>query len=266
ICAALALIVGVVVENQHEDTLIPALILLSVGLPFYVGYLLDRKQWGLLIPAWILTAITVIIFLSENSIPDFAGAFSLFAIALPFLAVYLANRLRIWALIVSGVLAYIGLFPLVGSNIPNEFSGPVVMCLLAMPFIIIYFAAKKAWWALIPVGVFSSIGVVALLDSMWPDNSYFIIGGLEFGGYSGVLLLGFAITFGILWLLRGTQPTAWAKYPAIGLLIVSILAFLKWQTTSNWIPAVVLLVSGVALILTSVLKRQETQPFTSQNS
>ncbi len=264
IFAALALVVGLLLDSPGALIAIP--ILLSVGIPFYVGYLLDRKQWGLLIPAWVMTVISVILVLTENANSDLIGATVLFAIALPFLTVFLVNRRHKWALIVGSILAFIGLFPLLGPVLPSEIGGPVVMFLFALPFFVIFFASKNSWWSLIPAGVFSSIGVVALLDLLLPDREYFTIGQLEFGGYTGVLLLGFAMTFGGLWLRRASQPTARAKYPAIGLLIASIVAFLMWKTTSDLIPAIALLVVGLALIIGSVLKRHAPNPLTTRNT
>jgi hypothetical protein len=263
IFTALALIVGVLVDNR-SDAMIAMPILLSVGIPFYVGYLLDRKHWGLLIPAWIMTIVSAIVVLSESAYPDLIGAIVLYAIALPFIVVFLVSRRHKWALIIGFVLAFIGLFPLLGPILPDAIAGPVVMFLFFVFFVAIYLILKKSWWALIPAGIFLSIGVVALLDILLPNHSYIAIGGLEFGVYTGVLFLGFAITFGILWLLRGSQPTAWAKYPAIGLLIVSISAFLMWQTTSDLVPAVTLVVIGVAMILGSVFKRRGSHQLTSR--
>lgn len=263
--AALALTIAMILENP-DDSIIALPILLSIAIPFYVGYFLNRKLWGLLIPAWVMTVVSVIPALSERANSDLIGATVLFAIALPFLIVYRINRQHKWALILGTVLAFIGLFPLLEPILPGDIAGPVTMFLFALFFSVIYIISKKSWWALIPAGVFASIGVVALLVLLLPSNAYFTIGGMQFGVYTSVLLLGFAITFGGLWLLRGSQPTAWAKYPAIGLLIVSILAFLMWKTASNLIPAISLLVIGVALVLASVLKRRSPDQLSSRHT
>ncbi len=37
-----------------------------------------------------------------------------------------------------------------------------------------------------------------------------------------MLFLGLAVTFGVPWLLRKTQPTDWAKYPATGLAVLAV--------------------------------------------
>ena len=252
--AALALVIGLFLDHPN-DYMVALPILLSIGIPFYVGYFVDRKNWGLLIPAWVMTVIPIILVLANSAYPDLVGAVVLYAIALPFLMVYLANRQHKWALIVGAVLAFIGLFPLLGPILPDAIAGPVVMFLIALPFFTVYFASKKSWWAFIPAGVFSSIGVVALLDMLLPNNTYFQVGELEFGVYTGVLLFGFAATFGVLWLRRMSQPTAWASYPAIILLVLSILSFFMWKTASDLVPALTLLIAGIALIITAVIRR-----------
>ena len=88
-------------------------------------------------------------------------------------------------------------------------SGAGMMIMLALPFFVVYVVSKKSWWALIPAGAFTSIAVIIVLPFLVPDEH-----NTQFGLYSGVLFLGLAITFGILWLRRKSQPTDWASYPA----------------------------------------------------
>jgi hypothetical protein len=86
IFAALAFTISTILGNP-DTPIIATTILLSVGLPFYVGYLVNRKHWALLIPAWILTVVAFIPVLSERIDSNLAGAFFLYANALPFLVV-----------------------------------------------------------------------------------------------------------------------------------------------------------------------------------
>jgi hypothetical protein len=79
------------------------------------------------------------------------------------------------------------------------------------------------------------------------------------GLLSGVLLLGFGLTFGGLWLLRGTRPTAWARYPAIGLLIAAVVAgFSGGNPSLFWAAA--LLAAGIALVAYSLLRKKTGSP------
>jgi hypothetical protein len=262
IFAALALTIStILVDNDNPIIALP--ILLSIAIPFFVGFLVNRKQWGLLIPAWILTVCAAIPALSELSHEDLIGALFLFAIALPFLVVYLVDKRRKWALISAVVLAFIGTFPLVNFFIHGDIQGPIVMFLFTLFFLVTYFLAKRNWWALIPAGVFASIGLVALLDMLLPSHDYISIGDYQIGVYSSVLFLGFAITFGVLWLLRASQPTGWAKYPAIGLLVIALLAFLMGKSFEDFLPAVALLIIGVIMVSAAFLKKRVTNQHTS---
>src|SRR3990172_10002871 len=59
IFAALSLTLWLV-THDFDGAFLGAPILASIALPFYVGYAFNRKDWGLLIPAWVMTIITVI--------------------------------------------------------------------------------------------------------------------------------------------------------------------------------------------------------------
>jgi hypothetical protein len=300
IFAALATTVGLLI-NGFDNPMVATLILLAVAIPFYVGFIIDRDRWGLLIPAGILTVVSLTPVLSERvngewiaalvlyaialpflvvwlrdrskrwalipayalgvsgTIPllsnvlngNLAGAFVLYAIALPFLYVYLRDHTRRWALIPAAVLAIVGIFPLLDSFIQGDAMGVIVMFLFALPFFVVYFLQKNSWWALIPAGVFASIGLVVLLTLLLPGNDDRLA-----GVFSGVLFLGFALTFGLLWLRRRLQPTDWAKYPAVGLLATALLAFLLGARFQDYLPAVVLLVVGVVVLVASLLNRK----------
>ena len=135
------------------------------------------------------------------------------------------------------------------------------MFLFSVPFFFVYFRWPEHWWALIPAGVFASIGAVVVLGMLLPKNQTVIHGILN-----GVLLLGLGITFGVLWLLRGTRPTGWAIYPAVGLLAAAVLAFF-FGGISNLFWAAALLVAGVGLVVYSFLrKKPEGQPVPPENT
>jgi hypothetical protein len=67
--------------------------------------------------------------------------------------------------------------------------------------------------------------------------------------FISVLFLGFAVTFGIPWLRRKTQPTSWTKYPAIGFLALAILSFvLREHFQELWLTSVLLVTAGTLLL------------------
>jgi hypothetical protein len=308
IFAALSLTIGLATRNV-EGSFLGAPILAAVALPFYVGFAVNRRNWGLLIPAWVLTVLTIITFmadqvegtligalvqfsialpfllaflanrtrrwalipfwvlfilglitlLSEQVNGNLIGALFMYAVALPFLVVYLLNRKHRWALIPAAIIAVVGTFPLLDLLIGGDVMGAAVMFLFALPFFFVYFRWKDQWWALIPAGIFTSIGLVVVISMLIPDNQAFWNGIL-----TGVLLLGFGLTFGLLWLRRNTQPTAWTRFPAIGLLVASLLAFVLGRNFQNY-WAVVLLVVGIMLIVTSLLPKKPGDPTPPMN-
>lgn len=258
IFAALALTIGTIIEDPGSPK-IAFPFLLGINIPFYVGYSLDRKRWGLLIPAWVLTITAFLPSLSERLDTDLLASLFLFSTALPFLVWFLADREREWALITALVLGFIGVLPLVQYVFRGDLLGPVILFLIALPFLAIFFASRKNWWALLPFGVFATIGLVALLDYLFPLLAYLTVGSFEFGVYPAMLFLGLAATFGSLWYLHTSRPTDWARYPALGLLAISLLGFLLGKSFVDFIPAIFLLVIGIILLVTVFLKRKVTR-------
>ena len=303
ISAALSLTIGLTTRNI-EGSFLGAPILAAIALPFYIGFAVNRRNWGLLIPAWVLTILTIItlgadrvegtligtLFLLSAALPflivflrnrtrrwalipawvlfilgmitllsehvdgNLIGALSMYSVALPFLVVYLMDRTRRWALIPAIITAFLGTVPLLSSFIGGDVMGAVMMFLFALPFFVVTFRWKEQWWALIPAGIFTSLGIVVVLGMLVPKNQPVFEGIL-----TGILLLGFGLTFGLLWLQRKTRPTDWARFPAIGLLAASLLAFILNRNFQNY-WAVILLVVGILLIVTSLLPKKPKDP------
>jgi hypothetical protein len=235
---------------------------------FVVTYfVVGTKKWGWLLPAFVLAGMAVDLsselyhtFLSQpNGVPIMIG------IALWFLTGFLLDHKR-WLLLVP---AYILVFAAVetaintlvvpwilrGENNASFLfaltSGAITMFMLALPFFVVYFVSKKSWWALIPAGTFASIGLIIIMDFLIKDNF-----DTQAGIFSGVLLLGLAATFGILWLRRKTEPTDWAKYPAAGLFVLSILSFIlgnAWNTLSDQTKAIAFAVASAGFFVCYLL-------------
>ncbi len=235
--------------DQVNGTLIGALFLYAIAAPFLVVYLLNHARWWALIPAWVMFILGTITLLSGHVNGNLIGALFLYAVALPFLVVYLRDRTRRWALIPALAVGLVGTIPLLASVVGGDWMGAAVMLLFALPFFYVYFRWPENWWALIPAGVFASIGVVVILGILLPNQSF------TRALLDGLLLLGFGLTFGTLWLQRKTQPTAWARYPAIGLLAAALVAGLSGGNT-NIIWAAALLAAGIVLVRYSFLRRK----------
>ena len=292
-------------ERGLDGSYIGMPVLLSIAIPFYVGFAFNRKAWGLLIPAWVMTVLAFVtltadlvngnlvgaLFLYAVAVPFLAvylgnrsrrwalipawvtfilgtitllsghvdgnliGALVLYAVALPFLVVYLSDRTKRWALIPALATALVGTIPLLSSVAAGDWMGAAVMLLFSAPFFFVYFRWPEHWWALIPAGVIASIGLVVILGMLVPQEQPIFDGLLN-----GLLLLGLGLTFGALWLLRGARPTAWARYPAIGLFIAALVACFSGGN-SNRFWAAALLVAGIVLVVYSFLrKKPKVQP------
>ena len=108
---AIAGLVALLTLGVLQDTWVATYVLLAIALPFFIGFLNNRQNWGLLIPAYVLLAVGVMVPLIELGVleDELVASYVMFAIALPFFVVYFRNTKNWWALIPGGILAAIGL-------------------------------------------------------------------------------------------------------------------------------------------------------------
>jgi hypothetical protein len=249
VSAALAFTIGMS-EAGFTDAAIGAPILASVGLPFVVAFALNpRGHWWALIPAWVMAMLTLLVLATTRVSGEVIAALVLFSIALPFLVVYLIDHSRWWALIPAFTLSAVGLIPLMVNHVGGEVMGALVLLMLALPFLAVFLWSQRNWWALIPAGILGSISLSLLLGSI--DT---------FGAYwdtliSALMFLGWAATFGLLWLRRGSQPTEWARYPALIMLAVALVTMILGSGMQQYWP-LALIVIGTLVLLNNLRIRQ----------
>jgi hypothetical protein len=237
------------VESGADGSFIGAPILVSIALPFLVVFFLNRKEnWWALIPAWVLSMLALITLISDRVSGDLMGTVVMLAIGIPFLVVYLVNREHWWALIPAGIMLALAVIVLIASRASGEIVAPLILFAIALPFFVVYVRSAENWWALIPAGILASIGLTIFLAG----RAALKLG--EANVFNGVALLGFAATFGILWLRHRQQETAWAIYPAIILALASVAAFIWGAGMDLFWP--ILLIAGGALILFVNLRRR----------
>jgi hypothetical protein len=122
------------------------------------------------------------------------------------------------------------------------------MFAVAAPFFVVYLRSADNWWALIPAGVMTSIGITLLLSG-------FEVFDLENAGiWNGLIWLGIALTFGVLWMQRNRHPTGWAIYAAGIALLAAVVAFVLGSGIDLLWP--VLLIAGGVAVLFFTLRRR----------
>jgi hypothetical protein len=206
-------------EADVPGETIGGMFMLAVALPFWAAFLVGpRENWWAIIPGWIVGAIGVLVLLSNTITGDLFASLIMFAIGLPFLVVYLANRKNWWALIPGGIMTAFGLILLLGNLLQGDWFAVLLMLAIAAPFYAVYVHDRRNWWALIPAGVMTSVALMILVAGVELQRE------VEVRLVLGTLFAGLAATFAALWLLRAQHPTDWAKYPAVGLALVALIA------------------------------------------
>lgn len=130
-------------------------------------YLTDRSEWTLLIPAYVMWAVSGLVALITVNILQ-GGAIATYvlsAIAVPFAVVFVRDREKWWALIPAYVLLAVGVMVgLIDLGILDDLLIPAyVMLAIAIPFFVVYTRDAKQWWSLIPGGIMAVIGLAFLI-------------------------------------------------------------------------------------------------------
>jgi len=143
---AVASLVSLLTLNVLRDPFIATYVLLAIALPFLVAFLQsERTKWGLLIPAYILLAVSVMVPLIERGVLDgsFVAAYVLFAVSIPFFVVYARDSKRWWALIPGGITAIVGLSFLV-AEAAVEYIAPAGLILAGIGVFVWQFTQRKS--------------------------------------------------------------------------------------------------------------------------
>jgi hypothetical protein len=184
------------------------------GLITLIIFLMDRSDWTVLIPAYVMLALAVIgaVAIWELVEGDLVGTVVLTLVALPFLVVYIRNRENWWAIIPSFILLAIALIlfltSFVGFN--DDIIGPLVLFAIAIPFLVVYFRNKKEnWWALIPAYVMIVIGALIGLTEVFNVDDDII-------GPS--ILFAIAIPFLVVYFIN--RENWWALIPAYAMIVI----------------------------------------------
>jgi len=217
----------------------------------FIGYFIHGlRKWGWLFPALFCAAMAITMWMSINDMQDSPLMMVplLASIAVPFSVGYALHRKQLGLLIMAFISTSLMLFFVVADS--NLGDGTGVFFVFALPFFIIYFLSQKNWWAFVPAGVCTSFGLMGMLETLIPHKEYGSLPGLiSWDVFIWVLFLGFAATFGIVWLRRKTQPTDWARYPALGFVALTILSLVLGEHfQEHWLAASILIIGGIFLL------------------
>ncbi len=140
----------VIVNAQNE--FIPAqqaggLFLFSIGLPFLLIYLLDRRLWWALIPGGILSVLALITFVSGGAVGgQVIAAIMFFGLAAVFAVLRLATRSSAymgWATWVAIIMAAIGALLLITGTAAAAIVGPAILIGLGLVLLVRAFLARR---------------------------------------------------------------------------------------------------------------------------
>jgi hypothetical protein len=110
VTGAIALLVLLLTQFDLAGILVPSLVLAAIAFPFIYAWTRNRKEWGLLVPAYVLLAIIPILFISDGGSDDLLiPAYVMGVIGAPFVVAFL--RTQQWPfLIPGGIMWLIGAF------------------------------------------------------------------------------------------------------------------------------------------------------------
>ncbi len=159
---AIAGLVALLELGVLNDSIVATFVLAAIALPFLVAFFVNRKNWGYLIPAYVLLTIGLMVPLIELDVlaDAWIATYVMLAIALPFFVAFLNNR-RYWAFLIPAyVLAAIGIMvPLIEMDVLTDtMIATYILLAIAIPFFVVYLVDTKKWWALIPGGILAVIG------------------------------------------------------------------------------------------------------------
>ena len=207
--------------NRQVDEV--SFMMFAFALAFWVIFATERRQRWAIIPAGLFTFVALIITF-EN--PEFFLAL-LFGLASFFgFQFYAKNHKHWWILLPSSAL--LGVSAILASESMSFLSrrieeGSLMLFALALGFWLIYISHGKHGWAAIPAGILTTLGFLVAIERFIPGN------------FEGpFLMIGFGLTFGMLWVRRKLDDTGWAIWPASILLAIGLFIAVAEYADKIW--------------------------------
>jgi hypothetical protein len=108
---SIGLMIPLVEFELLRDAFVATYVLGTIALPFIVIFVRDQQKWWALIPAYVLLSVGIMVGLIESKLLSdlIIPAYIMFAIAIPFLFIYVRNPKEWWSLIPGGIMGAIGM-------------------------------------------------------------------------------------------------------------------------------------------------------------
>ena len=110
VTGAIAILIFLITKIEISGLWVPVIVMLGLALPFIVAWWLDRKTWGLLVPAYVFLAIIPILLIGQGTgnQGQLIPAYVMLVIGIPFIIAYFVTRT--WGLLIpGGIMSVIGL-------------------------------------------------------------------------------------------------------------------------------------------------------------
>lgn len=148
-CILLGLALVMVNTENHfiTDQQAGGLFLFSIGLPFLLIYLLDRRMWWALIPGGVLSVLALITFVSGGAASgQLIAAILFFGLAAVFAVLRFLTRSSAymgWATWVAIILAGIGALLLISGPVAAAVVGPAILIGLGLILLVRAYLARR---------------------------------------------------------------------------------------------------------------------------
>jgi hypothetical protein len=158
-----------------------------------------------------------------------------------FLLAFLGNRERWWALIPG--FALLGIAALIAfGDFLGEWGGTLFLGALSLAFWAVYLMRREYWWAVVPAGALLTLAVIPAISD--------VVDGLA---VAGVLFLGLAFTFGLVYFLPSEKGRrSWALMPAAALLVMGLVFGVFGIPGLNSFWPVLLILGGIYVVARSL--------------
>jgi hypothetical protein len=212
---------------------------------------MNNNRTGAIAIGALLVAFGVLFLLQNfglfSSLTNLIWLFIFGAAGLTFLFVFATNQEHWWALIPGFTLMGLAVLIAFGDRM-GVWGGAFFLGSIGLSFWVIYLVRRELWWALIPAGTLTTLAVVAALAERTD--------GMVVGG---ILFLGMAATFALVYALTGTgtgERQRWALIPAGILAAIGMLLILSLGGLVNYVWALAMIGAGVYLLMRSKLMQR----------